>query len=62
MERLISHTEAAQVLRRAGYSHEEIDAMLRQLPDPIDRERDGPTLTKLGLSLGALMDRRGGSP
>lgn len=36
--------------------------MLRDLPDPIDRERDGGALFKLGLSADQLMDRMGGSP
>jgi DNA-binding CsgD family transcriptional regulator len=60
--RLISHAEAAQVLRHAGYSQERIREMLRDLPDPIDRERDSSALFKLGLSADQLMDRMGGSP
>ena len=36
--------------------------MLRDLPDPIDPERDGGELVKLGLSADQLMDRMGGSP
>ena len=60
--RLIPHAEAAQVLRHAGYSQDRIREMLRDLPDPIDPERDGVALFKLGLSADELMDRMGGSP
>ena len=60
--RLISHAEAAQVLRHAGYSHDQIRELLRDLPDPIDPERDGSALFELGLTAEKLMDRMGGSP
>jgi hypothetical protein len=60
--RLIPHAEAAQVLRHAGYSQDRIREMLRDLPDPIDPERDGVALFRLGLSADQLMDRMGGSP
>jgi hypothetical protein len=59
---LISHTEAKQILRRVGYSQERIDDVLRQLPDPIDTERDAEAVFKLGVSRDTLMDRLGGSP
>ena len=59
---MIPHAEAAQVLRHAGYSQDRIREMLRDLPDPIDPERDGVALFKLGLSADELMDRMGGSP
>ena len=59
---MVSHAEAAQVLRHAGYSQERIREMLRDLPDPIDRDRDGGALFKLGLTADQLMDRMGGSP
>ena len=59
---LTSHSEAKQILRRAGYSPERIDDVVRHLPDPIDTERDGEALFKLGVSRGTLMDRMGGSP
>ena len=59
---LVSHAEAEQVLRRAGYPQERIDDLLRQLPDPIDTERDAAACFKLGLSVGTLVDRMGGSP
>lgn len=59
---LISHAEAKQILRRAGYSQERIDDVLRHLPDPIDTERDREAVFKLGVSRGNLIDRMGGSP
>jgi hypothetical protein len=60
--RLVSHAEAEQLLRRAGYSQERIEDVLRHFPDPIDTERDGEALFEHGLSAGSLMDRMGGSP
>ena len=62
MRRLISHADAEQILRRAGYSQERIAEVLGRLPDPIDTERDGDELFKQGISTGGLMDRMGGSP
>jgi hypothetical protein len=59
---LVSHAEATQVLRRAGYPQERIDDVLRHLPDPIDTERDAAACFKLGLSVDSLVDRMGGSP
>lgn len=59
---LISHAQARRILRRAGYSQERIDDVLRQLPDPIDPQRDADAVFKLGVSRDTLMDRMGGSP
>jgi hypothetical protein len=50
------------MLRRVGYSEQEVDKMLRGLPDPIDAERDAAELMKLGLTVDLLRDRMGGSP
>lgn len=61
-KRLISHAECEQILRRAGFSQARIEELLRELPDPIDTERDAEALSKLGLSSEVLMDRMGGSP
>ena len=61
-KRLISHAECQRVLRRAGYSEQQIEAALRDLPDPIDTERDGDALFKHGISAGSLMARMGSSP
>ena len=59
---LFSHAEAKQILRRAGFHQEQIDDVLRDLPDPIDIERDGTALVKHGVSREQLIDRIGGSP
>ncbi len=59
---LISHAEAERILRKAGYPQERIADVLRQLPDPIDTDRDGEALFKLGVSRGSLIERMGGSP
>ena len=60
--KLYSHAEAAEILRRAGYSQELIDNVLRDVPDPIDPDRDDEAFFKHGLSFGAVTDRMGGSP
>jgi hypothetical protein len=60
--RLMSHAEVTRVLRRAGYSREEIDDVLREFPDPIDLEHAREKLLQHGISVGALMDRWGASP
>jgi hypothetical protein len=59
---LVSHAEAKRLLRRAGYRQEQIEQLLRQLPDPIDTKRDAAAIFKLGLSVDHLVDRMGGSP
>jgi hypothetical protein len=58
----ITHAEAEQILRRAGYRQEWIEDVLRQLPDPIDTERDAEALFRLGVSRGSLISDMGGSP
>ena len=60
--RLVPRSEAKQMLRRAGYPQELIEKMMRDLPDPIDTERDAEAFTKWGISEEALMDRMGASP
>lgn len=59
---LISHAEAERVLRRAGYSTEQIEDILGRFPDPIDIDRDGDALFELGISRDRLRDRMGFSP
>jgi hypothetical protein len=60
--RLIPHAEAERVLRRAGYSPQRIEDLLRDLPDPIDTDRDHQKLVEHGISVGRLMDRMSSSP
>ena len=57
-----SHEQFTRVLRRAGYSDEFIRAVLSQLEDPIDLQRDEQTLARHGLSGERLMDRLGSGP
>ena len=61
-KRVVPHSEAKQILRRAGYPPELIDKIMRDLPDPIDTERDAEAFTKWGISNEALVDRMGASP
>ena len=59
---IVSHAEAERLLRRVGYSKQQIQDLLRDFPDPIDNERDRGALSRHGISLGSLMDRMGASP
>lgn len=59
---VISQAEAKRLLRRAAFSEEQIEDLLRDLPDPIDIERDGDEFFKRGISVDTLVDRMGGSP
>jgi hypothetical protein len=61
-KRVVPHSEAEQILRRAGYPADLIQKMMRELPDPIDTERDAKELAERGVSAEALMDRMGASP
>jgi hypothetical protein len=61
-QQTVTHLHARQVLRRAGFSAEQIDQILGQLPDPFDLDSDGSTLQRLGLTHDRLVDRMGGSP
>jgi hypothetical protein len=62
MNRTISKAEGARVLGRAGYSAELIREIFDQLADPIDLDRDGPTLSRYGITPEHLIDIMGGSP
>jgi hypothetical protein len=62
--RVSSRAEFHKVLRRAGYSTTQAESVLRDLPDPIDfdRDRDREILFRRGISLDRLIDAMGGSP
>ena len=62
MGKTVSKAEAVRVLRRAGYSTETIQEIDDQLADPIDLDRDAPTLLRYGITRERLMDAMGGSP
>lgn len=60
--RFMSHADVERIMRRAGYSKEEIEHVLRDFPDPVDTERYAAELLKHGLTIANLTDRMGGSP
>ena len=62
--RLTSHATAEQIMLRAGYTREQIEAVLRDLPDPfdMDSERNVETFFKHGINYARVVDRMGGSP
>ena len=51
-------------MRTAGYSREQIEEVLRELPDPfdMDSEHNVATFFKHGITYARVMDRMGGSP
>jgi hypothetical protein len=59
---LLPHDEVKAILRRVGYSPEQIEDVLREFPDPIDIDHSRDALLRHGISLGGLMDQMGGSP
>jgi hypothetical protein len=54
--------EAVRILRRAGVPPETIEALERELPDPVDPDRDAALLMRYGITRERLVDRMGGSP
>jgi len=58
----ISRAIIRQHLINAGYSPEQIHRLMQEIPDPIDLERDGPILERLGITVGSLVEDAGGSP
>jgi hypothetical protein len=62
--RFVSHAEAARLMRRGGYSQEQIDQVLQELPDPfdMDSQHNEAVFLKHGITYGRAMDRMGSSP
>jgi hypothetical protein len=60
--RYTSKAEAARVLRRVGLDDQRLSALLDELPDPIDFDRDAPILVRHGITRDRLNDLMGGSP
>jgi hypothetical protein len=56
-----SKQDVLDTLRRAG-AYGLIEGREAELPDPVDLERDGPMLARLGITRGLLVDLMGGSP
>ena len=49
-------------VRRARYPQAVIDEIERQLPDPVDYDRDQTLLLRYGITFDELSDRLGASP
>jgi len=62
MARVYSKGEAIKFLRRFGITQERIDAMLAELTDPIDLDRDRPVMERYGLTDSTLREMMGSSP
>lgn len=60
--RLIAKADAVEMLRRARFSEETIQALQSRLDDPIDTERDATVLAQHGVTIDELISRMGGSP
>lgn len=60
--RTLTKDQARRVLHRAGFPAEEVEAILAQLPDPIDTDREAATLHRLGVAPCTLVERLGGGP
>jgi hypothetical protein len=61
-ERKLSKDAVVAVIRRAGFTSEMIKDLARQLPDPVDLDRDSNLLARYGVTRTHLTDRLGGSP
>jgi hypothetical protein len=60
--RMMSKTETARVLHRAGIPQHRIDEILAELPDPIDLDEAEALLAGYGVTREHLIDQMGGSP
>jgi hypothetical protein len=60
--RIMQKAEVTRVLQRAGLSRELIDELVRELPDPVDLDRDAAVFDRHGLTYARLTDMMGGSP
>lgn len=60
----MSHATAKKALRRVGASQEQIEDVLRDLPDPFDADSEHfvKKFFEHGLDYGRATDRMGGSP
>jgi hypothetical protein len=57
----LTRQHVVDILRKAGLP-ELADAALRDLPDPVDRDKAAAWGVKSGINLGELISRMGGSP
>jgi hypothetical protein len=61
-KRTISQDEARELLHRAGYPPDVIEAVGAELPDPIDLDAAEPVLASHGITREHLVESLGGSP
>ncbi len=54
--------ELRRVLKRAHLPHDLIREVLKELPDPVDFDRDSAVLDRHGLTRDRVTDLMGGSP
>ena len=59
---MIAKADALEMLRRARFSDETIQALESRLDDPIDTQRDATLLAQYGVTIDELINRMGGSP
>lgn len=62
MAQVYSKAETIEFLRRFGIPQERIDALLDELADPIDLDRDRLVLERYGVTDSALREMMGSSP
>ena len=55
-------SEVIDTLRQAGVAPQTLEQLERELPETVDRDRDGHLLHRHGIDRDALTDRMGGSP
>ena len=54
--------ELTRVLERADVTHDLIEEVTGELPDPVDFDRDSAVFDRYGLTRDRLVDMMGGSP
>jgi hypothetical protein len=55
-------SEVERMLLRAGLSHDLVQDLLKDLPDPVDLDRDAAVMDRHGITRTQLTDMMGGSP
>jgi hypothetical protein len=58
----MSKAEFTRVLERVGLPPALIEELLKELPDPVDLDRDTAVLDRHGLNRGHLTNMMGGNP
>lgn len=60
--RKMPKAEVTRVLERAGLPDDTIREILKELPDPVDLDRDTAVFDRHGLTPSRIADMLGGSP